>query len=203
MIHYKRAKLIFDGDECYRKELFKVMRVQSSNCNMCSVCTSSSSNHDTEKAKCAIRQRHREKQQVIDLIHSLAEKCMACGNTSCNGVSCMEHYKNRCFKCLAISVGKNYHKSSECYANNIDTQQKSCPFCFLSLSTSLQEWNKSKDHMFAKCVFKERIKRILLFDTQNQNDKGISAKKVLQSCLVNESIWFETMAKNISKMEIK
>ena len=203
MFHYKRSKLIFEGKDCYRKELFKVLRIQSSNCNMCSVCTSNQSSRDAESARSAIRQRHRDKHFVIDQIRRLTKTCLACGNMSCNGVNCMDNSRNRCFKCLAVSTGNNYHKSNECHANKIDTQQKSCPFCYLSLSSLMEEWTSTRNHMPGKCVFKDRIKRILLFEAQNQNDRGLSAMNLLKACLQNENIWFETMTQNLCKMGIK
>lgn len=104
---------------------------------------------------------------------------------------------------MEVCTGRNYHKSNECHANKIDTQQKSCPFYYLSLSLLSEESTNTRDHMPSKCVFKDRIKRILLLDTQNKNDKELSKMNLLKACLGNENIWFETMSQNLCKLGIK
>ena len=55
-------------------------------------------------------------------------------------------------------------------------------------------------HKPNQCIFKDRIKRVLLYQVQHCEDKGMSAKKVLQPCLINNDIWYKVMGENMRLM---
>ena len=77
---------------------------------------------------------------------------------------------------------------------------QSCPFCFLALDKAIPE-SARDDHRRGKCVFKDRIKRVLLYQVTNILDKGESARKLLDGCLRDNEVWYEQMGKNLRLIE--
>jgi len=138
---------------------------------------------------------------VIEYISQLAQKCIVCGKGNCDGLKCLPSYQQRCFKCLQLPYHQNFHRGANCAANNINTQRNSCPYCYISLADPLSEWTRITDHGPGKCLFRERIKRVLLYDVCDSRDKGQSARDLLEPCLVNSKRWFEVMYQNINRLK--
>ena len=51
------------------------------------------------------------------------------------------------------------------------------------------------------CIFKDRIKRVLLYQVSNIQDKGESARKLLEGCLRDNEVWYEQMGKILRLIE--
>ena len=64
-------------------------------------------------------------------------------------------------------------------------------------SKEILESGSKKDHQPNQCIFKERIKRVLLYKVCQMQDKGVSAANVLRTCLINHDIWYDVMHKNL------
>ena len=78
---------------------------------------------------------------------------------------------------------------------------QSCPFCFLALNKNIPESSSKEDHKRSQCVFKDQIKCVLLRQVSNIQDKGKSAKKLLDGCLRDNEVWYEQMGKNLKLIE--
>ena len=57
------------------------------------------------------------------------------------------------------------------------------------------------DHRRGHCIFKDRIKRVLLYEVSNIQDKGESATKLLDGCLRDNEVWYEQMGKILRLLE--
>ena len=72
---------------------------------------------------------------------------------------------------------RNYH--TNCQAGQVNTDSQSCPCCFLALDKNILESGSKEDHKRGWCVFKHRIKWVLLYQVSNIQDKGEAARKLL------------------------
>ena len=50
--------------------------------------------------------------------------------------------------------------------------------CFLALDKNIPESSSKEDHKRGQCVFNDPIKRVLLYQVSNIQDKGESARKL-------------------------
>ena len=57
------------------------------------------------------------------------------------------------------------------------------------------------EHRVGHCIFKDRIKRVLLYQVSNKQDKGESARKLLEGCLRDNDFWYEQMGKILRLIE--
>jgi len=71
----------------------------------------------------------------------------------------------------------------------------------LALDKNIPESSSKEDHNRAQCVFKDRIKCVLLQQVSNIQDKGESARKILDGCLRDNEVWYEQMRKNLKILE--
>jgi len=94
-------------------------------------------------------------------------------------------------------------KTLNCKAGQIVTDGQSCPFCLLALDKNIPESSSKEDHKRGKCVFKDRIKRVLLYKVSNIQDKGESARKLLDGCLRDNEVWYEQIGKNLRIIEVE
>ena len=108
------------------------------------------------------------------------------------------HY---CYSCHAYSCAVNFH--TNCKAGQIVTDGQSCPFCLLALDKNIPESSSKEDHKIGKCIFKDRIKRVLLYQMSNIQDKGESARKLLDGCLRDNEVWYEQMGENLRMIEVE
>ena len=98
-----------------------------------------------------------------------------------------------------ISCGDNYHQN--CIAQRIDGQ--SCPFCFLALDKDIRESSTKDEQRVGHCIFKDRIKHVLLYQVSSRTNKGESARKLLDGCLRDNEVWYEQMGKNLRLIEVQ
>jgi len=70
----------------------------------------------------------------------------------------------------------------------------------LALDKEIQESGTRDEHRVGHCIFKDRIKRVLLYQVSNIQDKG-SARKLLERCLIDNEVWYKQMAKNLRMIE--
>ena len=128
--------------------------------------------------------------------------CLLCKSNSCNGIACMKDYRNRCWKCLGVTLGTNYHRTIECLAYSISSG-RCCPFCLLIFAPDTPAKTGLEHHQRGRCLYKDRIRRVLLYKVSPQRDKGLSTRNILQPCSRNSDVWFETMAKNLRQIEFE
>ena len=76
-------------------------------------------------------------------------------------------------------------------------------FCLLALDKNIPESSSKVNHKRGKCVFKDRIKRVLLYQVTNILDKGESARKLLDGCLRDNEVWYEQMGRNLRMIEVE
>jgi hypothetical protein len=57
------------------------------------------------------------------------------------------------------------------------------------------------EHRVGHCIFKDRIKRVLLYQVSSEKDKGESARKLLEGCLRDNDVWYEQTGKNLKILE--
>ena len=69
----------------------------------------------------------------------------------------------------------------------------------LALDKNIPEFISKENHKRGKCVFKDQIKRVLLYQVSNIQDKGESARKLLDGCLRDNEVWYKQMGENLRK----
>ena len=74
-------------------------------------------------------------------------------------------------------------------------------FCFLALDKDIPESGTRDEHRVGHCIFKDQIKRVLLYQVSNIQDKGESARELLEGCLRDNEVWYEQMGKNLKILE--
>ena len=130
-------------------------------------------------------------------------QCAVCKLSTCDGTiaKCLDkdgrHYY--CYSCHAYSCGENYHQN--CTARQIVNDGQSCPFCFLTLDKDIQESSTRDEHRVEHCIFKDQIKCVILYQVSNIQDKGESARKLLEGCLRDNEVWYEQMGKILRLIE--
>ena len=199
LLHTVGYRQFIEHKGCYRKYMFAACGITALDCNKCSNCRM---NHETvaaaSAATAAVSRELANKQYVREQLKVMRDRCYACKKSSCDGsiAMCLGKERSRyCFGCQALSVKDNFHKS--CPAKQLPTKQQSCPYCLLALDQAIPETGTLQDHKPNQCIFKDRIKRVLLYQVQHCEDKGMSAKKLLQPCLINNDIWYKVMGENM------
>ena len=71
----------------------------------------------------------------------------------------------------------------------------------MALDRNIPEYSSKEDHKRGQCVFKDRIKRVLLYQVSNIHDKGESTRKLLEGCPRDNEVWYEQMEKNLKLIE--
>jgi len=71
----------------------------------------------------------------------------------------------------------------------------------LALDKAIPESGTMDDHRRGHCIFKDRIKRVLLYEVSNIQDKGESATKLFDGCLRDNEVWYEEMGKILRLLE--
>ena len=226
-----RARSVFltkGNTTCLRTALFKSIGVNSrASCGLCSVCTKKSSVGNTVvAAKQRETEREEDVRMVNEVVKSLRIKCFACGNSTCSGLDCvmvptktrnnpkLAIYKQHwCNVCFGTTLGKGaFHTSNRtrvsnkiplCKAAQIPESADMCHHCFMLLDKSIEARGKKEDHNngHGNCVYKLRIRRILLHQTLRQTDAGLSSKQVLARVVNNKQLWYELMANNIKQIK--
>ena len=132
------------------------------------MCTNCRKNHAMSDAAIQARAKQDEiesnKEYVRQQLIIMKEQCVVCKRSTCDGTiaKCLDkdsrHY---CYSCHAYSCAGNYH--TNCKAGQIVNDGQSCPFCFLALDKAIPESGTRDDHRRGHCIFKDRIKRVLLY----------------------------------------
>ena len=142
------------------------------------------------------------KEYVRQLLIIMKDQCVVCKQSTCDGTiaTCLKRESHHyCYSCHAYSCAGNYH--TICKARQIVNDGQSCPFCFLALDKAIPESGTRDDHRRGYCIFKDRIKRVLLYEVSNIQDKGESATKLLDGCLRDNDVWYEQMGKILRLLE--
>lgn len=201
--------VIYKTRECIMVGLHKHLGVKTSDCGICSYCKDNShSFQDRETATESEQLHQRNKMLVLQYITTIAQRCIVCNSSQCNGFECIptkgQSSSQYCFRCFGYT-GKgsnNFHRrdACACSSSNITTQGKSCPSCFMAIGTDIPNCGTMEMHNTGNCLHKDRIKRILLYDLVGSTDCGISAYNRLDPLLRNHRLWIDMMAKNIRKI---
>ena len=204
LFHTTGYRQFIEHNGCYRKYMFDACGIQSQDCNNCSNCRE---NHEivaaASQASAALSVELENKQFVREQLKTMIHQCYVCKRLECDGsiAKCLQQDQKRyCFSCHALSVRvsavrDNFHRN--CPAGSLPTNQQSCPFCLLALDQAIPESGTTDDHKPNKCVFKDRIKRVLLYQVHHKEDKGITARNTLRPCLTNNDIWYKVMGENM------
>ncbi len=219
---------IFSGTDCYRKRLYKAVGVQSNAaCKMCSVCKKQSPmSQSVNEANERKNKREQEILRVNNIIKTLKTHCFACDDKTCCGLNCVMvpttsktnpqpsvRQQHWCKLCFGKTDRREYfHTSNDsrasatlplCKVATITNHSKMCKHCCMLLDESIEERGKKDDHNkgHGNCVYKLRIRRILLHKTLRTTDRGQASKQLLQRVSNNQKLWYETMATNVRLIE--
>ena len=142
-----------------------------------------------------------KKEYVREQLTKMKEQCAACKSSPCRIVAACLKGDSRyyCYSCHAYCCGNNYHQN--CIARWIDNDGQSCSYCFLALDKDIPESSTRNEHEVGHCIYKDLIKRVLLYQVSIKKDKGVSAKLLLDGCLRNNEVWYEQMGKNLRLIE--
>ena len=110
------------------------------------------------------------------------------------GTRCFSLFKRPVCICKKIPL---------CKVAQVSHSANICSHCCMLLDDSVAERGKKEDHNkgHGNCVYKLRIRRILLHRTLRQRDAGLASKQVLAQVEDNKELWYELMAKNIRLIE--
>ena len=204
LYHISGYRKIIDGSVCYRKALLATCGVKSDDCGFCSLCSTTNAIHqaaNTVKQQLRREQTHRE--YCIEKLEEMKTRCLVCRSSLCGGLACLPDYKTkRCWKCHGYTTkATNFHYKIHCEAHKV-VRGMVCPFCFLPFTPDVPASAKREDHTENKCLYKDRIRRVLLYSVVEQRDKGMSARKLLEPCITNINIWFETFRKALRLIKV-
>jgi hypothetical protein len=124
------------------------------------------------KARAAQDEIVSNKEYVREQLTKMKEECAVCKLSTCDGTiaTCLKgDSKHYCYSCHAYSCGNNYHQN--CIARGIVNDGQSCPFCFLALDKDISESSTMEEHRKGQCVFKDRSKRVLLYQVSKNRIK--------------------------------
>ena len=161
-----------------------------------------------------------------NIIKTLKTHCFACDDEICCGLNCVMvpttsktnpqpsvRQQHWCKLCFGKTDRREYfHTSNDsrasatlplCKVATITNHSKMCKHCCMLLDESIEERGKKDDHNkgHGNCVYKLRIRRILLHKTLRTTDRGQASKQLLQQVSNNQKLWYETMATNVRLIE--
>ena len=158
--------------------------------------------HSANEASIAITKVNKDRHFVLQQLQLMLKTCMVCEKAGCDGTRCLGNQRHRCWRCHAFTPGKNWHTTKDCIANTI-SRGKICPFCLLAFTPDMPTDTSLEKHQRGKCVYQERIRRVLLYQVASKHDKGQSARNVLEPCARSTDIWFEKMAMNLKQIRFE
>lgn len=212
LFHPSGFKRIMDGNQCIRKALLATIDVDSNDCDMCSWCTSNNPLlAGADEALEYINQQNEDKRYVLENLPQLLDRCAACNNERgvCYGNECLVNYQERCIKCHGEFQTTLREHQRICKATSITLYGKStCIYCFLhqdakgELPNDFPTTECGNEQSRLKCPLGDRVRRILLYDIQNNhlNDDGSMAQVRLKTTGRSSELWYQTMAKNMRQM---
>ena len=163
------------------------------------MCTNCRKNHAISDAAIQARAKQDQiesnKDYVCQQLINMREQCAVCKLSTCDGTiaKCLDKdSRHFCYSCH-YSCGENYHQN--CIARRILIVGQSCLFCFLELDKDTGESSTRYEHRVGHSIFKDVIKRVLLYQISNIHDKGESARKLLKGCLRDIEVWYEQMGR--------
>ena len=203
LFHISGYRQIIEGHHCYRRALLEVCGVRSVDCGFCSYCSKKNAIcHSANEASIAITKVNKDRHFVLQQLQLMLKTCMVCEKAGCDGTRCLGNQRHRCWRCHAFTPGKNWHTTKDCIANTI-SRGKICPFCLLAFTPDMPTDTSLEKHQRGKCVYQERIRRVLLYQVASKHDKGQSARNVLEPCARSTDIWFEKMAMNLKQIRFE
>jgi len=193
--------------QCIMRGLHSRMGVETNDCGICEYCQSNISHQLTSDARQREEQRHQDRMFVLSVLPQLMIQCIICNDCSCDGFKCVVgegssgHYCRRCMG-FTGKGSNNYHTNVQCRLSvkNTKTEGKSCPYCFVAIGGQITGCGDMSQHQQGKCVFRDRVKRILLHDFVGSTDQGLAAQRKMDCVLQNHRLWFELMAVNIKSI---
>ena len=197
---------IFYGElnQCISRGLHSQMGVQADDCRICEYCRNNISHQLTSEARQREEKRHQDRLFVLSVLPQLMTQCIVCNDCHCDGFACIsknESAGHHCKRCMGFTGknSRNFHSNADCClcVKNTKTEGKSCPYCFVAIGREITGCGDMSQHQQGKCVFKDRVKRILLYDFVGRTDRGFAAKRKMDYILQKNEGWFELMAINI------
>jgi superfamily II DNA or RNA helicase len=230
LYHFSKIKKIMENKQyCLQKCIYSyVSRNCKQNCTICSVCNDTNpKKREFNRNVNDATQRHKNIQTNIMLVNEvlrkLKNKCFACDSKECNGLECAmtntqsnklplgKHIQHWCRACFGTTNTKSsFHKTHNqtqdqlCAVVKMNADRgKTCPNCAMFIEEHIQERGSLSDHNkgLGNCVYKLRIRRILLHDAKGNTDKGKLSKQLLEKICNDKKLWYQTMAENIHKIQ--
>ena len=212
-------------DECLRSQLYNHVGVKSNTrCQMCSVCIISDvmSNQITvARQRDAIR--NADNKMVDEVLSALKEKCFACSKQSCDGLDCIlkptfsknngrgihrQHWCRLCFggtwnqDGFHTTFNKQGSTNPLCHVARFTENGKACQNCCMFIEQNVtNRGKKTNTTRVGNCMYKLRIRRILLHGVKGRTDKGLHAYTLIKDLVNNKVLWYKTMAKHIKPIK--
>ena len=157
---------------CLMKYLFLQLGITSENCHLCSNCYQKNCiTKSANRAKELLKEEDQQRSFVLDALVTLQSTCIICKLNECKG-TCWADVNSRCFSCHASCTSKNdFHRNKECAAYQVQTDGKCCMFCFLLFSEHIKDGTAIRDHQNGRCIYQDKIKRILLYKVLEEKTK--------------------------------
>jgi hypothetical protein len=222
LFHIRGYRKLVDSDGCYRKKLLLSCGIESRNCGFCSSCKSQPLFAAATHANESVQNEHEERRYVIAMLEEMKSKCIVCSDNACDGRQCLpktladgrniqDRVSNSCHKCFQFCPGNNYHVTTKCHAyfgiepgKTQSSINRACPFCLLAFDKDIPADTAMNFHnQPGRCLYKARIRRVLLYHVCQKSDFGESARGVLLPCITNPSIWYKTMYKNLGDIMVE
>ena len=186
---------VWNNKGCYRKSVLMGINVTSDTCGMCTNCFEHNNSVIMKNlANNALQLEQSDREFVVTRLKLLETHCYICKDKNCNGTNCMRAGKF-CLKCHSKQcAGRNKEETCD-FAKPAIT--KGCVYCWLP--QYLRRGTFNEFHGINKCVHKERIKRVLLFDCKNGKD----AKQRLEGCWNLDKDFIQICAKQLRLIDNK
>lgn len=186
---------VWNNKGCYRKSVLMGINVTSDTCGMCTNCFEHNNSVIMKNlANNALQLEQSDREFVVTRLKLLETHCYICKDKNCNGTNCMRAGKF-CLKCHSKQcAGRNKEVTCD-FAKPAIT--KGCVYCWLP--QYLRRGTFNEFHGINKCVHKERIKRVLLFDCKNGKD----AKQRLEGCWNLDKDFIQICAKQLRLIDNK
>ena len=73
----------------------------------------------------------------------------------------------------------------------------------MALDKDIRESSTKDEQRVGHCIFKDRIKHVLLYQVSSRTNKGESARQLLDGCLRDNEVWYEQMGKILRLLEAR
>jgi superfamily II DNA helicase RecQ len=128
-------------------------------CRVCDVCRRKPTRVLAARAEIVVQKTNHSINQAMRVLKMLAEKCIVCNRSTCNGETCMD--RKSCYRC-----GQSHYQKDckDIKTAGVVLKQKACSACYDFVGRRDFEMHDSKT-----CPLKRRLRRVV-FDRYNPSE---------------------------------